>query len=156
SLIERLLRFAPNSNAIRPSRPFEFEMPTGPDLGHQIHGARSAPGVLASSSATTPVQLFGDYQILKKLGQGGMGLVYLARQRSADRLVALKVVRLDVLEHLTPQQRQEWLDRFRTEGRAAARLRHDNIVAVHEVGTVESTPFYSMAYIEGRSLDVKL
>jgi predicted Ser/Thr protein kinase/cell division protein FtsB len=155
-LIERLLRFAPNSNAIRPSRPFEFTLPTGPDLGHHLTGASRTPGSVGPSDVASSVRLFGDYEILKKLGKGGMGIVYLARQRSADRVVALKVIRLDILEHLSPQQRQEWLDRFRAEGRAAARLRHDNIVAVHEVGTIEGTPFYSMAYIEGRSLDVKL
>jgi predicted Ser/Thr protein kinase len=112
---------------------------------------------LGASTVFSAPRLFGDYEIIKELGKGGMGIVYLVRQRSAgNREVALKVIRLDRLEHLRPEQRQEWLDRFRTEGQAAARLRHDNIVTVYEVGTVDGTPFYSMAYIEGESLDPKL
>jgi serine/threonine protein kinase len=100
----------------------------------------------------TPGSQFAGYEILKELGRGGMGVVYLARQRSANRLVALKVLRMDRLAHLGPWQRQEWLMRFRTEGQAAARIDDERVVAVYEVGAQDDCPFYSMRYVEGRSL----
>src|SRR5262249_49234149 len=92
------------------------------------------------------------YEILGELGRGGMGIVYKARQVHADRLVALKVIRADRLEDFPPQQRQEWLQRFRTEAQAAARLEHDHVVTVHEVGEHAGQPFYSMRYVEGQAL----
>jgi WD40 repeat protein/serine/threonine protein kinase len=99
-----------------------------------------------------PGDWFGGYDVIKELGRGGMGVVYLARQRSTKRQVALKVIRADRLAHLTPRQRREWLTRFRTEGRAAARVTDDRVVPVYEVGDVEGRPFYSMRYVVGQNL----
>jgi WD40 repeat protein/serine/threonine protein kinase len=96
--------------------------------------------------------VLGDYELLGVLGKGGMGLVYRARQRSANRIVALKVIRQDQLENRGPGERREWLERFRTEAQAAARLEHDHIVPVYEVGASDGELFYSMRYVEGRSL----
>jgi WD40 repeat protein/serine/threonine protein kinase len=113
----------------------------------------TAPEATRPDSVAGLPRRFGEFELQKQLGIGGMGVVYLAYEESADRKVALKLIRLDRLEHLTPEQRHEWLARFRTEGQSAARLRHENIVTVHQVGTVDDTPFYSMAYIEGQDLD---
>jgi len=99
-----------------------------------------------------PGQVLGDYELLDKLGAGGMGVVYRARQRSANRLVALKVIRPDRLAELAPDTRAETLQRFLTEAQAAARLEHDHIVTVYDVGEANGQPFYSMRYVEGRSL----
>jgi serine/threonine protein kinase len=93
-----------------------------------------------------------SYQILELLGAGGMGVVYLAVQERPDRVVALKVIRPDRLDGLPPAQRRETIQRFVTEARAAARLGHESIVPVFEVGEMQGRPFYSMRYVEGASL----
>ena len=103
-----------------------------------------------------PGSRFGGYEIVRELGRGGMGVVYLARQLNPKRLVALKLIRLDRLAHLPPRQRAQWLARFRVEGQAAARLSGDNVVPVYEVGTHDGQPFYAMQFVQGRSLAVVL
>ncbi len=95
---------------------------------------------------------FADYELLDKLGAGGMGVVYLARQKTADRIVALKIIRPEQLESLSAVRRQTWLDRFRSEAQAAARLEHDHVVRVYDVGEYFGTLYYSMQYIDGKSL----
>ena len=92
----------------------------------------------------------GDYELLEKIAQGGMGTVWKARQRGLNRIVALKLVR----EHWLPGE--EAARRFRQEGEAAARLRHRHIVAVHEVGEADGVWFISMEWIDGPSLAQRL
>jgi len=89
---------------------------------------------------------FGEYEILDKLGQGGMGAVFKARRRSSGRIVALKVV----LSHAGVSRKAR--DRFLREARTMARLRHPNIVSIFEIGEQGSTPFIAMEYVEGRTL----
>jgi serine/threonine protein kinase len=113
---------------------------------------RSAAQATGRRDTLEPPGVLGDYELLGKLGSGGMGVVYRARQRTANRTVALKLIRPDRLEDLPPQRRAEWLNRFRTEAQAAARLEHDHIVTVYEVGDLDGVPFYSMRYVAGRSL----
>ncbi len=119
-------------------------------------GPTTTPAAAAAPPDLPPGSRFAGYEIVRELGRGGMGVVYLARQRSADRLVALKLIRKDRLEHLNPDQRREWLLRFRTEGQAAARVADDRVVTVYEVGAHDGRPFYSMHYVEGRSLAEKI
>lgn len=90
-----------------------------------------------------------DYELLGELGRGGMGVVYLARQVSLDRLVALKV--LVGAAHASPEARA----RFQREAREAARLSHPHIVTIHEVGEHEGTCFYSMDLIGGDDLEAR-
>jgi tetratricopeptide (TPR) repeat protein/tRNA A-37 threonylcarbamoyl transferase component Bud32 len=97
-------------------------------------------------------QDFGNYESLEEIGRGGMGVVYRARQRTADRVVALKVIRRDRLEQLPRDTHSSALERFRHEAQAAAKLEHENIVTVYEVGEIDQQPFFSMRYVEGRSL----
>lgn len=90
--------------------------------------------------------LVGDYQILESVGAGGMGVVYRARQRSLDRVVALKVIREDVAG--TPEYRE----RFLREARLAASVDHPHVVTVHDVGETDRTLFLVLQWINGVDL----
>lgn len=92
------------------------------------------------------VRYVGDYEILDELGRGGMGVVYRARQRKLKRIVALKMIKFG------RGASESEIHRFRAEARAAARLSHPGIVAVHEVGTHEDQHFYTMDFVSGGSL----
>ena len=91
---------------------------------------------------------FGDYELLEEIARGGMGVVYKARQISLNRTVALKMILAGQLAG------EEEVNRFHTEAEAAANLRHPNIVAVHEVDQIEGQHFFSMDYVDGKSLSV--
>ena len=90
------------------------------------------------------------YEIVKLLGRGGMGVIYLARHFALGRLVALKMVLGGA--HASLDQ----LARFHTEAEAAARLQHPNIVQVFEFGESDGQPFLTMEYVEGSSLAAQL
>jgi Protein kinase domain len=88
---------------------------------------------------------FGGYNILGEISRGGMGIIYKARQRSLDRVVAMKV--------MSSMGGDEEGHAFMREARAVARLRHPHIVAIHEVGTIGEVDYFTMDYIEGLPLD---
>ncbi len=90
------------------------------------------------------------YEILERLGHGGMGVVYRARQHGLERLVALKMIRGGV--HAAP----EHLARFRIEARAVARLKHPNVVQIYDVGHVDGMPFVALELLEGGSLEARV
>ena len=96
---------------------------------------------------------FGDYELLSLLGEGGMGVVYKARQSTPDRIVALKIIRPDRLATSVLGQRRKVIDRFRAEAQAVAQLEHHNILPVYDVGEIDGRPFYSMRYVEGSGLE---
>ncbi|MBI1314753.1 protein kinase [bacterium] len=124
-----------------------------PEIRSRLARLRSRP---TSSSARPPDKVIGDYEILGELGQGGMGVVYRARQRKANRIVALKVIRPDRLSGMSESTRTRMIDRFRNEAQAAGRLQHDNLVTVFEVGEADGCHYFSMPFIEGGSLAEKL
>jgi WD40 repeat protein len=110
---------------------------TGPHLSSQE--AASHPGQLGA------VQIPG-YEILRVLGRGGMGVVYLARQLQPNRLVALKVIRAG------DQANEAERARFQLEAETLARLRHPNIVQIHAVGEHAGQPFLALEFIAGGTL----
>jgi len=98
-----------------------------------------------------PPRIISHYRVVRRLGSGGMGEVYLAQDTQLDRPVALKVMSAELAKD--PNQRK----RFRTEAKAASGLSHPHICVIHEVGeTGDGRPFLAMEYVEGQTLDVVL
>jgi serine/threonine protein kinase/tetratricopeptide (TPR) repeat protein len=95
-------------------------------------------------------RMLGDYELLEIIGRGGMGLVYLARQRKLNRLVALKTI---LAGHATDANVQQ---RFRVEAEAASRLNHRGIVPIHEFNESDGISFFSMGLVRGRSLSEQI
>jgi tetratricopeptide (TPR) repeat protein len=92
---------------------------------------------------------FGKYTFIAVLGRGGGGVVYHARQEDLGRDVALKLL-------TGPEDDPRDVPRFLREARAAAKLQHPNIVAIHEVGEVDGKHYFTMDLVEGESLDVRV
>jgi hypothetical protein len=108
-------------------------------------------GTTAFATATrVPLGAVGDYEILDKLGQGGMGTVYRARQISLDRLVALKVLPPHCLDD------DDAVRRFQREARVAASLSHPNLVRVYGSGEADGTHYIAMELVEGENLRQRL
>ncbi len=97
-------------------------------------------------SAITPGSHFGKYELLEEIGRGGMGVVYKARQKDLDRIVALKMI---LSNHLASG---EQVARFYAEARAAARMNSPHVVRIHEVGSYDGQHFFTMEYVAGPSL----
>lgn len=117
-----------------------------PTLSDSSQGGESTRSAEAVAGAATLPAVPG-YEILAELGRGGMGIVYQARQKGLDRLVALKMILAG--DHADPEHRE----RFRREATAIARLRHPNIVQIYEIGEAAGRPFFSLELVEGGTLD---
>jgi tetratricopeptide (TPR) repeat protein len=129
-----------------------------PDLGNDLRaffsgqqkiraGVAPLRGIL-DSNCPRPFsrRIFGDYELVKELGHGGMGIVYKARQISLKRTVALKMILAGQLA--SPDDRR----RFRAEAENAATLDHPNIVPIYEVGEIDGHHYFTMKRIDGGSL----
>ena len=90
--------------------------------------------------------MLGEYVLLEKLGEGGMGKVYKARHRLMNRTVAIKVIRKELLAH------SDAVDRFHREIRMAAQLDHPNLVRAHDAAQVGDAHFLVMEYADGTDL----
>jgi len=144
---EQVLFFTGTAASARYSDFVSGEILQGPEL------AAAFPGVPALLSAGVPpatgsgaVGEPGDFEIVGELGVGGMGVVYLARQRSLDRLVALK--QLAPAAALRPSS----VDRFEKEIAALSRCDHPHVVKILATGRMDGTPYYAMEYVEGADL----
>jgi eukaryotic-like serine/threonine-protein kinase len=99
---------------------------------------------MATPSQTTKI---GKYDVIDIIGRGGMGVVYQARDPYLDRLVAIKMMNVDVHENT------DFLERFYHEAKSTASLQHPNIVTVYDLGEYQNRPFLVMQYLEGHSLE---
>jgi hypothetical protein len=111
-----------------------------------LHGAD-----MAKMDLDDPAQrAFGDYELLEQIGQGGMGMVFRARQQRLDREVAIKLLSAGAWAP------EPLVDSLRREAQHAAQLQHANIVTVFEMGEHEGLIFYAMQLVRGRSLSQQL
>ncbi len=107
---------------------------------------QSSPSPAAMDAPDLTGRQLGDYQLLRRLGRGGMAEVYLAEQASLGRKVAIKVLRSGLADD------QSYVRRFLHEAKAAASLVHGNIVQIHEVGCIDGVHFIAQEYVEGLNL----
>lgn len=157
----------PNRPTTRPARPAAPPADLGAtvvaDAG-KTHVGPADPGATQIDAKATPAapaaarpastgeftgepgSRFGKYEIVKKLGQGGMGAVYLAKDVSLDRRVALKTMTKELAS------RADFVARFEREARAMAKVQHPNIVQIYDVNEPGAPPFAAIEFIDGQSL----
>ncbi|MCX7703897.1 MAG: serine/threonine protein kinase, partial [Planctomycetota bacterium] len=129
---------------------FLLEVPSLPEDALEFSASEDAATLVMEEEGrgeTQPERMeFGNYEIVEKVAQGGMGIVYKARQKGLDRIVALKVLLGG------EAAAEEMIKRFYNEAKAIAKLRHPNIVTIHEVSEFEGKHFFTMDFIHGESL----
>lgn len=148
----------PDETGSRPHPPSEEPAARGPEIDGPPNASRDAsqePTQLWDESTTiaTPGEhepevgrMLGRYQIVRKLGQGGMGSVFAAEDTQLGRVVALKTPRIDRAED------PEAIERFYREARSVALLKHPGICSIYDYGEEQGIPFLTMAYVPGTSL----
>jgi serine/threonine-protein kinase len=121
---------------------------TGITMDHATQTPSSAAGNAVGSDKVLDLsgKTLGDFHLRRRLGQGGMGQVYLADQISLKRKVAVKIMRTDAAVNATS------LERFRAEAEAVARVNHANVVQVYAIGQADGMHFMALEYVEGRNL----
>ncbi|MET9440047.1 serine/threonine-protein kinase [Streptomyces sp. NPDC006610] len=141
----------PTSFALQPPNPHAVGVPHPGNpyaAPTQVVAPRPAPQPLRDPGAGRLIG--GRYRLLAKLGHGGMGTVWRAKDETVDREVAVKEPR--VPDHLPERERANAFERMRREARAAARLDHPAVVNVHDVAIEDGRPWIVMELVQGRSL----
>lgn len=109
--------------------------------------APSLADVRARPSNATPLPSIGSrYELIEEIGRGGMGIVYKARDRETDEIVALKLLNPDIASD------QRIMERFKTELRLARRVTHKNVCRIYDINRTGTTAYISMEFVEGESL----
>jgi serine/threonine protein kinase len=150
----RIQQLANSSQAIHQNAPGLYDAPTRADSGSSTPGSQDLillsssdlSGEASGRSRGSLLGRFGDYELLNEIAHGGMGVVYKARQVSLNRVVAVKMILRGALAS------NEDIERFTLEAKAVAKLAHPQIVVIHDVGRCDDQYFYSMEFVEGRSL----
>ncbi|GGV35413.1 protein kinase [Streptomyces griseoflavus] len=137
-----------------PGNPYAAPTQVVPPQAPPPPGQEPAPHRPAAPDPGTGRVIAGRYRLLGKLGHGGMGTVWRAKDETVDREVAVKEPR--VPDHLPERERANAFERMRREARAAARLDHPAVVNVHDVAVVDGRPWIVMELVQGRSLGAVL
>ncbi len=156
-LSERISRLVAFHETVNPTP--EFDDPVESASSQAVSDADTSRSVLdtdrdqkitqhAGRSRPQPIEI-DQFEILEKIGQGGMGIVYRARQKDLDRIVALKVLRNPLLDS---DDRQ----RLMNEAQAVARLKHSGIVQIYQVGETSDQPYLCFEYVDGSHLGERL
>ena len=128
---------------------FEGSQAAPEDATRQLKPGEKPPPIPVRRPPPPPVALpkmIGQYEIIRPLGEGGMGFVFLARDPELHREVAIKVVRKELLDN------SDFVSRFMREARLSARLNHPNIVTTYQVGTQDGAPYLVLELVEGSTL----
>jgi serine/threonine protein kinase len=138
--VERLLEMDRNAapRALIPPKNADALQPT-----QEVGNPWLRPSNTPSDDGPVPGNLLGHYELIRELGRGGMGKVYLARDLRLGRLAAIKVL---------ARSDAKLTERFLAEARATARCRHENIVVIYEVGEQSNYPYMVLEYLQGQTL----
>ena len=120
---------------------------TATGLGSGMGGGPAPGGLMSATSVSVSGDVFGQYELLSEVARGGMGVVYKARQRGLDRMVALKMVL-----GFSGGDHEAALQRFILEARSAASLDHPNVVPIYDSGEIDGKMYFTMALVEGPNL----
>ncbi len=142
---------APEESNAKDRQRSDSDMAVPTEMNRAADGDTSGSGnndatAVSGSSGSLIGRRLGDFQVLRKLGRGGMADVYVARQLSLGRDVALKVLKNEFARD------KDYVERFRREARAAAKLNHPNIVQVYDVGSADSMHYIAQELVDGENL----
>jgi serine/threonine protein kinase len=136
----------PDESTPPPESPPPYDPARRVGVGLAGETTRSEGSAILPAANPRPLEVIGDFEVLGKLGQGGMGAVYRARQISLDREVALKILPPSL------EADPEFVNRFQREARIAASLNHANLVRVYSSGQADGCHYISMELVEGETL----